>query len=73
MDALIPVDGRGQIVLPKELRVKAGIEAGDKLAVVSCEDGGEVCCILLLRSGRLADMVKDLLGPTMREILGGTP
>ncbi|MDH5460211.1 MAG: AbrB/MazE/SpoVT family DNA-binding domain-containing protein, partial [Candidatus Bathyarchaeota archaeon] len=31
LEALVRVDERGQIVLPKDLREKAGIKAGDKL------------------------------------------
>jgi antitoxin PrlF len=32
---MVSVDERGQMVLPKDLREKANIKAGDKLAVVS--------------------------------------
>ena len=35
VEALLSVDDRGQMVLPKDLRQKAGINPGDKLAVVS--------------------------------------
>ena len=34
VDSLVSVDDRGQMVLPKELRDKAGIKGGDKLAVI---------------------------------------
>ena len=37
VEAVISVDERGQMVLPKEMRAKAGIRAGDKLALVSWE------------------------------------
>ena len=37
VEALVTVDEWGQMVLPKELRAKAGIKAGDKLAVTSWE------------------------------------
>lgn len=70
MEALISVDGRGQIVLPKDLRTKAGLEAGDKLAVVTCEDEGEVCCIMLIKADTVASVIKGRLGPTMMEIMG---
>jgi len=39
MEGVISVDQRGQIAIPKELRDKANIRAGDKLAVISCEEG----------------------------------
>ena len=69
MEALISIDGRGQIVLPKDVRNKAGIQAGDKLAVVTCESDGEICCLLLLKADAVATTIKGLLGPTMNEIL----
>jgi AbrB family looped-hinge helix DNA binding protein len=35
VEAVVSVDSRGQVVLPKDLRAAAGIKAGDKLAVVT--------------------------------------
>ena len=35
VEALVPIDARGQIVLPKDVREKAGINAGDKVAVMA--------------------------------------
>jgi AbrB family looped-hinge helix DNA binding protein len=63
------VDERGQMVLPKEIRDKANIKAGDKLAVVSWEKDSEVCCISLIKVDGLSEMVKDMLGPVMKEVL----
>ncbi len=57
------------MVLPKEIRDKAGIRAGDKLALISWEKDGKVCCITLIRAEDFAEMVKGLLGPMMKEIL----
>jgi antitoxin PrlF len=68
VDAVVSVDERGQMVLPKELRERAGIKAGDKLAVISWEKDGEVCCLSLVKTSAFADMVKGLLGPMMQEI-----
>jgi AbrB family looped-hinge helix DNA binding protein len=69
VEAIITVDERGQMVLPKELREKAGIKAGDKLAVTSWEKDGEVCCIALIKAGSLERMVKGMLSPVMKEML----
>jgi len=69
VESLISVDERGQMVLPKEIREKAGIQAGDKLAVVTWEKEGEVCCISLVKVEGITEMVKDMLGPMMKEIL----
>ncbi len=68
VESLISVDERGQMVLPKEIRDKAKIRAGDKLAVVSWESNGKVCCISLIKSEDFGGMVKNMLGPMMREI-----
>ena len=70
VESLVSVDERGQMVLPKEIRDKAGIRAGDKLALTSWEKDGKVCCITLIRAEDFAEMVKGLLGPMMKEILG---
>jgi len=69
VEAIVTVDERGQMVLPKELREKAGIKAGDKLAVTSWKKDGEVCCIALIKAGNLGGMVRTLLGPVMKDIL----
>ena len=70
VESLVSVDDRGQLVLPKEIRDRAGIKGGDKLAVVSWEKGGTVCCLSLIRVEELTGMVKGLLGPLMGEVLG---
>ncbi len=70
IDALVTVDARGQLVLPKDLRKKANIKAGDKLAVISWEKGEEVCCMLLMKADDFADTVRNMLGPMMKGILG---
>ena len=69
LDALVTIDARGQIILPKDVRVKAGIKAGDKLAVISCESEGKVCCISLIKAGEFDDPVKGMLGPIMKGVL----
>lgn len=69
VESLISVDDRGQMVLPKEVREKAGIRSGDKLAVISWEKDGAVCCLLLVKAEEFTGIVKDRLGPVLREIL----
>ena len=69
VESLISVDERGQMVLPKEMRDKADIRAGEKLAVVSWEKDGKVCCISLIKAEDFAEMVKKLLSPMMKEII----
>jgi antitoxin PrlF len=69
VESVISIDDRGQMVLPKSIRDKAKIRAEDKLAVISWEKDGEVCCISLIKVEDLAEMVKGMLGPLMREIM----
>jgi len=66
VESLISVDERGQMVLPKDLREKAKIQPGDKLALISWEKDGEICCMALIKSEYLAGHVKDFLGPVMK-------
>ena len=68
MDAVISMDAKGQIVLPKDLREKAGIKPNDKIALVACENNGEVCCIVMIKSDRLAGAVTKTLGPLLEGI-----
>lgn len=70
VEAIVTVDERGQMVLPKEMRDKAGIHAGDKLALVSWDKEGKACCLLLMKTDELAGMVKTMLGPLSKEIFG---
>ena len=70
VESVVSVDDRGQMVLPKELRDKAKIRAGDKLAVVSWEKDGEVCCISLIKAEDFAEMVRGMLGPLMKDAVG---
>ena len=69
VESVVSVDDRGQMVLPKEIRDKAKIGAGDKLAIISWQKGGQLCCISLIKVEGLSGMVRDMLGPVMGEIL----
>jgi len=69
VESVVSVDDRGQMVLPKDVREKAGIHVGDKLGVVSWEKQGKVCCISLVKVEDMTAMVRDMLGPMMKEIL----
>jgi antitoxin PrlF len=57
-------------VLPKELRDKANIKAGDKLALISWEKDGDICCLTLIKADNLADRVREFLGPVMSNMGG---
>jgi antitoxin PrlF len=67
VEAVLSVDERGQMVLPKDVRQKAGIGSGDKLALISWEKDGEVCCLALMKVGNLSGMVQGILSPLVQE------
>lgn len=69
VEAILSVDERGQMVLPKDMRERAGIRAGDKFALVSWEKDGKVCCLSLIRVEELTGLVRDVLGPLVKEIM----
>ena len=66
VEAVTTVDERGQMVLPKEIREKAQISAGDKLALITWKKEDRVCCITLIKAEELNQMVKSFLGPVMQ-------
>ncbi len=69
VESLIAVDDRGQMVLPKDLRDRAGIKGGDKLALISWEKEGQVCCLSLIKVEEFSGMLKGVLGPLMGDLL----
>lgn len=69
LDALITIDDRGQIVLPKEIREKAKIKAGDKLAVITCEKDGKVSCLTLVKAEEFKEAIRKAFGPLLEELL----
>ena len=66
IESLITVDERGQMVLPKELRDRADIRPGDKLAIISWQKDGELCCFTLIKAHCLEERVREFLGPVMK-------
>jgi len=69
VESIISIDDRGQMVLPKETRDRAGIKAGDKMVLVSWEKKGNICCMFLIKAEELATMAKHILGPIAKEII----
>jgi len=55
------------MVLPKQTREKAGIRAGDRLALVSWSKEDRVCCLSLIKVEELSEMVKGFLGSLTAE------
>ncbi len=69
IDAVVTIDSKGQIVLPKDLRERAKIKPNEKLALVACEQNGEVCCITMVKAERLVGAVTKTLGPLLKSVI----
>ena len=65
-----PANDRGQMVLPKDIREKAKVSAGEKLAVVLCTKGDSESYICLIKVENLGDMVMDFMGPMAANTTG---
>jgi AbrB family looped-hinge helix DNA binding protein len=69
VEAMASLDEKGQMVLPKTLREKAGTQPGDKLVLIGWEKDGQTCGITMVKADSLAGMVKGMLGPMMKDII----
>ena len=68
INAIVSVDSKGQIVLPKDLREKAKIKPNDKLALIGFEKDSEICCIVMMKADALEGTVKNMLGPVFKGV-----
>ncbi len=67
VESIISIDERGQMVLPKEVRDKFSLRPGDKLALITKQRNGKVCCIYLFKAEELMESARDKLGPILSE------
>lgn len=67
VDAIVTIDSKGQVVLPKDVREKAGIRPGNKLAVIGCRRKGSICCIVMVKAEQLGDSVRSCIGPLLMD------
>jgi AbrB family looped-hinge helix DNA binding protein len=70
VEALVSVDERGQMVLPKDVRERAGIRPGDKLALATWQGEGGACCIFLMKTEMLSGVLRSVLGPALKALSG---
>jgi len=72
IDAIVTLDDRGQIVIPKDVRKSLNFNPGDKFTLMTCNDSkGNLCCITLLKVDQLRGMVQKVLSPVFSEIVDG--
>ena len=69
VDALVSIDGRGQLVLPKEVRQKADIKEGDKFVLISHKSGGKGCCLFLVKADFFNETARSTLAPMLKEMV----
>jgi len=67
VEAVLSIDSRGQIVIPKEVRNRANIRDGDKLALVSWMNRDEICCLALIRADNLSSEVSGVMNSLLAD------
>jgi len=68
IEAIVSFDDRGQLVVPKDLRKKFNLKAGEKFAMVSCTNENGLCCFTLVKTAQINDLVGRALGPMLNNI-----
>ncbi|HWQ21306.1 MAG TPA: HgcAB-associated protein [Clostridia bacterium] len=68
VESVVTIDERGQMILPKDLREKAGLVAGDKLVIATSMKDGKLAFLMMFRADDFNDMVKGAVRPAMRMI-----
>ncbi|MGB4705179.1 MAG: HgcAB-associated protein [Candidatus Saccharicenans sp.] len=69
LESVVTVDERGQMVIPKEVREAAGLKPGDKLAVIMwCSSEGG-CCLTLIKTDELKDLIREKLSPMIKDLI----
>ena len=68
-EAVVSVDNKGQIMIPKKVRAKAKINAGDKLVLGSLTKDGETFVLMMLKSELLVEHAKEALSPVMKDLM----
>ena len=61
VQAMVRIDDRGQMVLPKDVRERAGLRGGDRLALTTIEKNGRICCLVLSPADELGVAVRGML------------
>lgn len=63
VEAIVTLDERGQLIIPKELRERAGFKPGEKLALISWSRNGEICDLSLMKTEELAKHLQRSVVP----------
>ena len=69
IDAVVSIDAKGQVVLPKDLRERAQLNPNDKIAIIGVERDNKMCCLVMMKAEALGNTVKNMLGPIFEQAL----
>ena len=70
IEAVLTVDSKGQILLPKDLRERGNIKAGDKLvAIAGCDEKGDICCLILVKAELMDEGIKNFIAPMLKQVV----
>lgn len=70
IEAILTIDSKGQILLPKELREKASLKPGDRLVTIAgCDEEGQICCFILLKGEVVDEEVRKVISPMLKEMI----
>lgn len=70
IEAVLTVDNKGQILLPKDLREKVNINTEDMLVVIAgCDENGEICCLILVKADLIDEELRSILSPMLKGVL----
>ena len=67
VEAILAIDARGQILIPKDVREKAQMNVGDKLALISHVCEGKICCLYLIPVNDLSTKTTELIHHILSE------
>lgn len=67
VDAVITVDSKGQLLLPKDLREKADFRPNSKIAILTIEKEGKIHCVLMIKAEGLSGAVSNALSPVLKD------
>lgn len=69
IEAILSCDDRGSLVLPKEVRKKLKIKAGEKMALLNVMSNDEEFFLTLIKANALEDLVKSFMAPVMKDLV----
>lgn len=69
IEAIISCDDRGSLILPKEIRKRFKINAGEKLALLNIKGGDDDFFLTIIKAESLEELIKNYLTPVMKDLI----